>query len=281
MDSINNNKRHSSISYYEFENYVYDGVVPPPPPLTPESSEERLSFLGCRAPRSRSSKYGTHVVQVNEEETNLNAKIEEHLNNVTTPFKSKFAPSQMRQLALVAHNHMKPAMATFIKTYSEILKKFRITGTQTTMLMCKQLWGEDNPDIEYGLSCTSGPLGGDAQVAALMCMEDLGGIIFFTDPLSVHPHQADIDALIRLGNVGNIIMCSNPTSAMSMMHTFKFALEKGNHGAIPSFFETFESPAVATYKLQQQLALQTVVGQHHGNKFPNSDHKEDKSNVEQ
>jgi hypothetical protein len=84
------------------------------------------------------------VVQVNEEETNLNAGVVEYVNNVTTPYKSKFAPSQMHQLALVAHNHMKPAMATFIKTYSEILKKFRITGTQATMLMCKQLWGEDN-----------------------------------------------------------------------------------------------------------------------------------------
>lgn len=34
---------------------------------------------------------------------------------------------------------------------AEVLKKFRITGTQTTMRMCKTMWGEDNPDIEYGL----------------------------------------------------------------------------------------------------------------------------------
>jgi methylglyoxal synthase len=71
--------------------------------------------------------------------------------------------------------------------------------------MCKSLWGEENPDIEYGLSCTSGPLGGDAQVAALMCLEDLGGLIFFVDPLSAHPHQADIESLCRLSNCGNII----------------------------------------------------------------------------
>jgi len=32
----------------------------------------------------------------------------------------------------------------------------------------------------------SGPLGGDAQIAALMCMEDLGALIFFVDPLSAH-----------------------------------------------------------------------------------------------
>jgi hypothetical protein len=50
-----------------------------------------------------------------------------------TPFESKFKPGEMRQLALVAHNHMKPAMKEFIETYSEVLKKFRVTGTNTTM----------------------------------------------------------------------------------------------------------------------------------------------------
>ena len=30
--------------------------------------------------------------------------------DITARFESKFAPSDMRQLALVAHNHMKPAM---------------------------------------------------------------------------------------------------------------------------------------------------------------------------
>jgi len=168
-------------------------------------------------------------------------------------------PKDMRQLALVAHNHMKPAMKEFISTYSEILKKFRITGTQTTMRMCKVLWGEDNPNVEYGLTCTSGPLGGDAQIAALMCMEDLGALIFFVDPLSAHPHQADIDSLNRLSNCGNIIVCSNPTSACVLMHTLKISLEKGDRGMIPSFFQTLQSPAVDEYKSQQEIALRSAI----------------------
>mmetsp|Transcript_16142 Transcript_16142/g.25143 ORF Transcript_16142/g.25143 Transcript_16142/m.25143 type:complete len:366 (+) Transcript_16142:48-1145(+) len=180
-------------------------------------------------------------------------------DEVTAPFHSKFAPTEMRQLALVAHNHMKPAMKQFIETYSEILKKFRITGTQTTMKMCKSMWGEDDPSIHYGLTCTSGPLGGDAQIAALMCMEDLGGMIFFVDPLSAHPHQADIDSLQRLANCGNIIVCCNPASASSMMHTLRTSLLKGSRGMIPSFFETLESPAVEEYKHQQAVALANVI----------------------
>ena len=91
---------------------------------------------------------------------------------------------------------------------------------------------KDDPEIEYGLTCTSGPLGGDAQIAALMCMEDLGALIFFVDPLSAHPHQADIDSLLRLTNCGNVIVCPNPTSGISMMHTLKCALEKGSRGMV-------------------------------------------------
>eukprot|EP00956_Cyclotella_meneghiniana_P005762 scaffold7460_cov64-Cyclotella_meneghiniana.AAC.6 len=95
-------------------------------------------------------------------------------------------------------------------------------------------------------------------------MEDLGALIFFVDPLSAHPHQADIDSLIRLANCGNVIVCPNPTSAMSMMHTLKCALQKGSRGMIPSFFETLESPAVAEYKHQQELALARAVASQPG-----------------
>jgi len=207
----------------------------------------------------RGSRRSTLQPTNDDERQALATEVNDIANTVTAPFESKFAPSDMRQLALVAHNHMKPAMKEFIQTYSEVLKKFRITGTQTTMRMCKTLWGEDNPDIEYGLTCTSGPLGGDAQIAALMCMEDLGALIFFVDPLSAHPHQADIDSLNRLSNCGNVIVCPNPTSAMSMMYTLKGALEGGSRGLIPSFFETLESPAVAEYKAQQELALARAV----------------------
>jgi len=189
----------------------------------------------------------------------LALEIQDTTDSTSAPFETTITSSDMRQLALVAHNHMKPAMKEFIETYSEVLKKFRITGTNTTMRMCKSLWGEDNPDVEYGLACTSGPLGGDAQIASLMVMEDLGAIIFFVDPLSAHPHQADIDSLIRLANCGNVILCINPTTAMSMMHTFKCALQKGDRGMIPSFFQTLESPAVAEYKRQQEVALMKAI----------------------
>ena len=115
-------------------------------------------------------------------------------------------------------------------------------------------------------------------------MEDLGALIFFVDPLSAHPHQADIDSLIRLSNCGNVIVCANPTSAMSMMYTLKGALEGGSRGLIPSFFETLESPAVAEYKAQQELALARAVMGGQAGRFAAQDSRpldEDSSNYDE
>lgn len=190
----------------------------------------------------------------------MQSKIEQSVQNVNKPFRAAtITPDDMRCLALVAHNHMKPAMKTFIEKHSEVLKHFRLVGTNTTMSMCRAVFGDDNPDVVYGPPFTSGPLGGDAQLAALMALEDVGGIIFFMDPLSAHPHQADIDSLIRLSNVHNVMLCPNPTTAVAMMYLLRQSLESGTREMFPSFFHTLESPAVADYKAQQKIALETVV----------------------
>ena len=170
-------------------------------------------------------------------------------------FDSFFRPDEMRCLALVAHNHMKPAMKEFVLTHKEILRKFRLTGTNTTITMLQDAFGDD-PDVQFGPAFSSGPLGGDAELCALMCLEDLGGIFFFMDPLTAHPHQADIDSLVRLANVHNILTCINPCTAHAMSFLLKCALQQGRKDKIPSFFYSLKSPGVAVYKAEQQKALE-------------------------
>ena len=48
--------------------------------------------------------------KTDQEKMVLAAEIEQVTDDITAGFESKIAPSDMRQLALVAHNHMKPAM---------------------------------------------------------------------------------------------------------------------------------------------------------------------------
>lgn len=216
---------------------------------------------GSGAHNGRRSVFASNFNEDDDEESydDISVAISEFQEELNTPFESKFNSEDMRCLALVAHNHMKPAMKAFIETHSEILKKFRLVGTNTTITMCKAVFGEDNPDVEYGPQCTSGPLGGDAQLCALMCLEDVGGVIFFIDPLSAHPHQADIDSLIRLCNVHNVLFCTNPTSGISTMHLLRHALVGGKAEMMASFFQTLESPSVPEYKAAQKAALANAI----------------------
>lgn len=156
-----------------------------------------------------------------------------------------------RCLALISHNHMKPAMQEFVMANKEVLRHFRLTGTNSTMTMLGQIF--EGMEVEFGPTMSSGPLGGDAQVGALLTFGDLGGMIFFADPLSAHPHMADVNSLIRLANVHDVLYALNVTSAKSMIRTLKAGLK--DPSLIPSFYQTLESPSVAAYRAEQQALI--------------------------
>ena len=179
------------------------------------------------------------------------------VENTFNSLQSTFRPEEMRCLALVAHNHMKPAMKAFVQHRQEVIKKFRLTGTSSTMTMLRSIFKNDK-DVKYGPTFKSGPLGGDAEVSALMCQEDLGGILFFMDPLDPHPHQCDIDALIRVCNVTNVLFATNPTSCYALTFILEHALKEGRKDLIPSFFHTLESPCVSVYKEEQSKYVKVL-----------------------
>jgi len=169
-------------------------------------------------------------------------------------FKSVFSPVQMRCIALVSHNNMKASMKRFVIGNKNILKNFRLTGTKSTMAMLKSVF-KDDPDIVYGASCESGPLGGDAQLVAQICSGSLGGIVFFQDPMESHAHNADIECLNRQTLIHNIMVTHNPTSALMMMTVLRTALKEGKAELIPSFFFSLEGPSVYDYKQQQKSVI--------------------------
>ena len=58
-----------------------------------------------------------------------------------------------------------------------------------------------------------GPLGGDQQVGAMIADGGLDILLFFTDALSPHPHDADVQALTRLSTLYNVALATNRTTA--------------------------------------------------------------------
>lgn len=60
---------------------------------------------------------------------------------------------------------------------------------------------------------SSGPLGGDQQIGAMIAMNEMDMVIFFRDPLTAQPHEPDVTALIRLCDVYNVPLATNMGTA--------------------------------------------------------------------
>jgi len=67
----------------------------------------------------------------------------------------------------------------------------------------------------------SGPLGGDAQIASLISDGEIDAVIFFIDPLGLHPHQVDVNMLLRICNVYNIPLATNYSTASLLISGLK------------------------------------------------------------
>ncbi|WP_123536705.1 methylglyoxal synthase [Halosimplex salinum] len=113
----------------------------------------------------------------------------------------------MTRLALIAHDDEKAEMIDLAETYESLLSTFDLVGTGTTG---KRITEETGLSVERK---ESGPIGGDAQIAAEVAEDRLDGIIFLRDPLSAQPHEPDITALLRICDVHDTPLATTRTSA--------------------------------------------------------------------
>ena len=67
--------------------------------------------------------------------------------------------------------------------------------------------------VEKVQTVNSGPMGGDAEIGAMVAKGELEGVIFFRDPLDKHPHEPDVQMLLRLCDVHDTPLATNYKSA--------------------------------------------------------------------
>lgn len=111
-------------------------------------------------------------------------------------------------IALIAHDGKKPEMVGFLRDF---IKQFNrvdvdLIATGTTGVFVEK----------SGLAVTkmlSGPMGGDAEIAAQVANGKVDAVFFFRDPLDRHPHEPDILMLMRLCDVHNVPLATNPATA--------------------------------------------------------------------
>jgi methylglyoxal synthase len=64
----------------------------------------------------------------------------------------------------------------------------------------------------------SGPLGGDQQIGALIGSGVVDAVIFLRDPLTAHPQEPDVSALLRICDVHNVPLATNLATAEAVLH---------------------------------------------------------------
>ena len=119
------------------------------------------------------------------------------------------------KIALIAHDKKKNEIIELAKVYRDILAQHELyaTGTTGTLIM-----GETGLPIHR---MKSGPLGGDQQIGAMLANGELDLILFLWDPLTAQPHEPDVSALLRLGDVQKIPLATNASSAAILLESLK------------------------------------------------------------
>ncbi|MBF05055.1 MAG: methylglyoxal synthase [Flavobacterium sp.] len=117
------------------------------------------------------------------------------------------------EIAIIAHDGKKADMVQFVNKNKAILQaeNISIIATGTT--------GGRVATIGIKVKkMLSGPLGGDAQIAARVAEGKTKMVLFFKDPNSSHPHEPDISMLIRICDVHNVPLATNEATAQLLLY---------------------------------------------------------------
>jgi methylglyoxal synthase len=114
-------------------------------------------------------------------------------------------------VAIIAHDGKKADLVAFATYNRDRLKACYLLATGTTGSLLEEKVGLNVHRLK------SGPLGGDAQMAARVVEGEVDAVIFIVDPLGKHPHDPDIQTLLRICNVHDVPLATNIATADILM----------------------------------------------------------------
>ena len=101
-------------------------------------------------------------------------------------------------MGLVAHDNKKDDLLAYVKYNEATLSQHELYATGTTGKIISELCSLDIHLLR------SDPLGGDAQLSAMIVYGELDMLIFLWDPMTPQPHDVDVKALLRMSVLYNI-----------------------------------------------------------------------------
>jgi len=121
----------------------------------------------------------------------------------------------MKQLALIAHDEKKAALIAFVQRNRDKFAQFGLVATNTTGTELASLTGLPVKRM------LSGPLGGDLQIGAMIAVGEIAAVFFLRDPLTAHPHEPDISALLKVCDTHNVPLATNLATADMILEQLK------------------------------------------------------------
>jgi methylglyoxal synthase len=111
------------------------------------------------------------------------------------------------RLAIIAHDGKKADLVAFATFNRDRLQRCELLATGTTGRLLVEKVGLMVERVE------SGPVGGDVQIASRIVEGRVDAVVFVVDPLDKHPHDPDIQTLLRICNVRNVPLATNIATA--------------------------------------------------------------------
>ena len=102
-------------------------------------------------------------------------------------------------------------MAAFCRRFAPVLARHELFATGHTGAIVQ---GATGLPVHRFLS---GPLGGDQQIGAAIATGSMDLLIFLRDPLTAHPHEPDVAALLRISDVIGIPVATNLATAEALV----------------------------------------------------------------
>ncbi|HUH08325.1 MAG TPA: methylglyoxal synthase [Egibacteraceae bacterium] len=119
--------------------------------------------------------------------------------------------SLIASLALIAHDEKKDDLVDLIRGHTEVLARLRLVATGTTGRVVADALGLEIQRM------ASGPRGGDMQIGARVVDGLIDAVIFLRDPLTAHPHEPDIQALLKVCDLHHVPVATNVATARLLL----------------------------------------------------------------
>ena len=147
----------------------------------------------------------------------------------------------VKNIALVAHDARKLELVSWVKFNAGSLRDCTLYCTGTTGRLIgealDEILGDEAPEV---VKLLSGPLGGDAQIGAMIAEGKVDMLVFFCDNLIVQGHQNDVLSLSRLASLYNIPYATNRSTADFIISSPLYR-DPDYVPIIPSCIETYKN----------------------------------------